>query len=126
VAETVVFISRNRIKPGKLAELERTLAHGSDHIHATKPETTAFLIYLDEEAQEVCFVHLFRDAAGMDRHLEGAAERAQRAYELMEPHTLEVFGEPSEAAVAMMRQSAAASGAELILRPRSIAGFLRT
>jgi quinol monooxygenase YgiN len=122
--EPIVFISRHRIKEGKLEDVRRYIRQGVGTIEAEKPRTVAFQAYLDPPGSEVRIVHVFPDAEAMDVHFEGAAERAQAAYELIEPRGFEVFGPASESALGMLRQAERA-GVTLEVWPESVSGFLR-
>jgi quinol monooxygenase YgiN len=124
VSEPIVFISINRIKPGKREALAEFSAAGVGVIEATKPGTVLFHAYVDEADEEVCFVHAFGDAEAMDRHLEGADERARAAYEYIEPKRFEIYGTPSQALLDAMR-NAAGDTIEVVIRPGTLGGFMR-
>lgn len=76
-AEPIVFISRHAIKEGRLEAFQEAYAKGAEAIEREKPDTVAFLAYLDEDRREVNTIHMFPDAAAMDRHFEGVEERAE-------------------------------------------------
>jgi hypothetical protein len=125
MSEPVVFISHFGIKEGKLDDMRR---HSSDvlaQLRENKPRTVLFLAYLDEQGTEVSFLHAFPDAESMDLHFEGVDERVAAAYEYLEPRGWEIYGRPSEGALGMMRQSAAAAGVSLNVLPEHLGGFLR-
>ena len=121
----VVFISHFGVREGKLDDLRRLAGEMETHLHADKPMTVAYLMYLDEEGSTFTVVHFFPDADAMDRHFEGADERTTEAYTVMEPRGWEIYGQPSDGALEMMRQGAAAGGVTLTLRPDQVGGFLR-
>jgi quinol monooxygenase YgiN len=125
MAEPIAFISHFRIKPGKLQDVRAAASAAAAQLAAAKPRTAAFLASLDENGQRLSFVHLFPDAAAMDLHIEGAADRSQAAYELFEPAGWEIYGTPSAAAREMIERDAADAGVPLIVEPDSLGGFLR-
>jgi hypothetical protein len=125
VADAIVFISRNRVLPGKLDELRAFLAAGAPMIEADKPRTLAFLPYLDAAGERLTIVHVFADADAFDLHIVGADDRSTAAYELIAPLGFEVYGPASDAALTMFRAAAGARGLELTLAPELPAGFLR-
>ena len=120
----IVFISRNRIKEGRLEDWRTALAAGAASLRAEKPLTAAFLPYVAENGRDHTIVHVFADADAFDRHLEGVEERSRDAYELIDPMAFEVYGQPSEQAMSVFR-AAAAAGRGLRLEPESLPGFLR-
>ena len=94
------------------------------HLHADKPMTVAYLMYLDEEGSTFTVVHFFPDADAMDRHFEGADERTTEAYTVMEPR-----GWESMANRAMGPRDDASGGGgrrcHFDPRPDQVGGFLR-
>lgn len=126
VGSAIVFISRNRVRPGMLDNVRSFLAAGAPSIEAAKPRTLAFLPYLDEVGERLTIVHVFADADAFDEHLAGADERSDAAYAFIAPLGFELYGPASESAVAMFRGAAAQGGLELELAAELPAGFLRT
>lgn len=125
MAQPIVFISRHRIRKGSLEELREMFTANVPVMRSEKPGTVVFYAFTNEAGTEVKFVHLFPDAAAMDAHLEGAAERSERAMEYLEPQSFEILGRPSDDALAMMDQAAQGGGAELVLYPETMGGYLR-
>ena len=123
--DPIVFISRNRVLPGRLEGLVDFLADGAPAIEADKPRTLAFLPYLDDARERLTIVHVFADAAAFDLHLGGADDRSAAAYEFIAPEGFEIYGPASDAAVAMFRAAAESGALSLTLAPELPAGFLR-
>jgi hypothetical protein len=125
VRDAIVFISRNRVLPGKLDGLRAFLAAGSPIIEAAKPRTLALLPYLDASGEGLSIVHVFADAEAFDLHLAGADDRSAAAYEFIAPLGFEVYGPISDSARATFEAAAGAAGLELTILPELPAGFLR-
>jgi len=89
-----------------------------------KPRTLMYLAYLNEDGTEVTFMHAFADIEGMQLHWQGADERAQQAYEYVEPIGFEIYGSAGEQ-IDGMRAEAAGGGATLTLWAEFMAGLLR-
>ena len=126
MSEPVVFISHFKVKEGKVDELRRLAGEVERSLREDKPRTAAWLVFLGEDATHVSFVHCFPDADSMDLHFEGSDERSAAVYEFVEPDGFEIYGKPSDEALATMRQAAAGSGVSLRVLPDHIGGFLRT
>jgi hypothetical protein len=124
MSEPIVFISKHKIKEGKLDALKKSYQEGAKFIEVNKPQTVAFLAYLDEDASEVGTIHVFPDAESMAHHMEGADDRAQGAAEYLEFDRFELYGKPDEATMQMLEQSAE-SGIKLSVRPEYISGYIR-
>ncbi len=119
----VVFISHSKIKEGKLEAFKEMTQMVMPQLEAEKPGTFMQYGYLNEEGTEIHFVHVFPDAEAMDAHMVGVAERSQRAFEFIETQGFEIYGTPSDEALSALRR---VPGAELVVRPLGVAGFLRS
>jgi quinol monooxygenase YgiN len=119
----VVLISHSKIKEGKLEAFMEMTRMAMPVIEAEKPGTFMQYGYLNEEGTEIHFIHIFPDADAMDAHMVGASERSQRAFEFIETQGFEIYGTPSEEALSALRR---VPGADLVVRPLSVAGFLRS
>jgi len=122
--EPVVFISHFTVRDGALEGLRRFAEEGTAGLYEEKPGTVAFLMYLDDDGSTLTIVHTFPDAEAMDRHFEGSDERSTASFEFLEPRGFEIYGRPSDEALATLQQ-AAASGLPLTVRPQLLRGFLR-
>jgi quinol monooxygenase YgiN len=120
----IVFISHQRVKSGRFDEFVAFFAEGSKAIEADKPGTVVFLAFADAERGETRIVHVFPDAAAMDRHMQGADERSARAYEFLEPMEIDVYGAPSAGVVTEI-QALVGHGVKVTLMPEPIGGYLR-
>ena len=125
MSEPVVFISHFKVKEGRLDELKGLAGEVEPSLRVDKPQTLAWLIYLNGDGTKVSFVHCFPDADSMDLHFEGSDERTAAVYEFVEPDGFEIYGTPSDHALETMRQAAAASGVSLVVESQHFGGFLR-
>ena len=121
----IVFISHFAVKEGRLEDLRRLADEIGGELRTSKPETAAYLMYLDEDGSRFTVAHCFPDADAMDRHFEGSDERTAAAFEVMDPLGWEIYGRPSDAALETMRQGAQAIGVPLAVLPEHLGGFLR-
>jgi len=125
MSEPIVFISHFSVKEGRLEDLKSLAGDIQAGLLRDKPATVAYLMYLDEEGSRFTVAHCFLDAEAMDRHFEGSDQRTAAAFEVMEPQGWEVYGRPSDDALATLRQGAEMTGVPLTLMPDHIGGFLR-
>jgi quinol monooxygenase YgiN len=125
MSEPIVFISHHRIKPGKAETLKALTAEIWSAMQTEKPRTLMNLAYVNEENTEVTFMHAFADVEAMQLHWQGADERAQQAYEYVEPIGFEIYGSAAEQIVEGMRAEPSDGGATLTLWPEFVTGFLR-
>jgi len=125
MAGPIVFISHHRIKQGELESLTALVPEIWSSLEKNKPRTLLNLAFVNEDGTEVAFMHALADIEAMQSHWQGADERAQQAYEYIEPIGFEIYGDAGDQIVEGMRSEAAAAGATLTLVPRYMAGFLR-
>ena len=125
MAGPIVFISHQRVKPGRFEEFAAFFADGARGIEADKPGTVVFLGFTDIDRGETRIVHVFPDADAMDRHMQGADERSAKAYEFLEPLEIDVYGSPSPGVVAEIEQLAG-HGVRVRLMPDLVGGYVRT
>lgn len=107
--DPIVFISESRVRPGKAAPLRAFLAMGARGLEAMKPNTLAFLAYLDEAETTLTIVHVFANPDGLDDHVAGAGERSSAADEFIETASMTVHGNASAVGMAAIRHGLAAS-----------------
>ena len=119
----IVFISHFRVTD--LPAYERMAPEVVRRLQAEKPQTAAFLHYLDREDSRLTIFHLFADAEAMDRHFEGAEARAEQAWQVMERVGWEIYGPASDQALTTMRRHAESAGVPLAAHAEYISGFMR-
>jgi quinol monooxygenase YgiN len=122
MSDPIVFISHSALKEGKL-EAFRELSEGVfSGMEAEDPRTVLHYGYVNEEATEIHFVHVFPDAEAMDVHMLGAAERGARAAEFIDTFAFEIYGTPSEETLTMLQQ---APGVDVAMHPVGFGGYIR-
>jgi hypothetical protein len=124
MTDPIVFISRNRVKEGMLDEFKKHYLDSIPPIEAGKPGTLVQLAFVNEGATEVDIVRLFPNAEAMDLQLQGADDRSKITYKFIEPTSIEIYGSPSNYAMAMMKK-VAGSGTDVSVNPQFLGGFIR-
>lgn len=120
----IIFISRNRLQPGKLAEFRQHYQASLPVTLESKPGSLAQWAYENEAGSEVTIVRLFPDAGALDAQIMGAETRSQKAYEFIEPTVIEIFGTPNHATLEKMLKIAG-SGIAVSIHPLYVGGFMR-
>lgn len=121
-----IFIATNRVKAGKLEAERRRVPGLCDFIEANEPRLIAFNEYASDDGTEVGVLQIHPDSESMEFHMEIVAEHAARAYaETLDATTsIEVYGEPSDAVLAMLSRQAGA-GVPMVVRRHHLGGFTR-
>lgn len=122
MSDPIVFISHSKLKEGKLDAFGELSEDVFAVMEAEKPGTVLHYGYMNKEATEIHFVHVFPDAAAMDAHMVGAGERVGKADEFIETFAFEIYGTPSEETSMMLRQ---ASGVDVVVNPVGFGGYIR-
>lgn len=120
----IVFISRHRIKEGKLEELRKMTKEGMAMIEADKPGTAFQCAYVSEDTPEVSFVHIFPAADAVEHHMVGVDDQSNRSQEVIKPVSIEIFRLPSEKVSEMFKQIEA-RGISLTIQSQYLGGFSR-
>ena len=124
MSNPIVFISRNRVKEGSFEDFRWHYRDSLPLTEADKPGTQVQLAYYDEKTNELVIVRLFPDAEALDRQLQGAESRSKTAYQFIEPTGLEIYGQPNDYALEIMKKVAGA-GIKVGVYPQSVGGFIR-
>jgi hypothetical protein len=122
-----IFIATNRLKPGRL-DAERDRVPGLvEFVEANEPRLIAFNEYVNEAGDEVTVVQVHPDAESMEAHMPIVRDRAQEAYAQTLDATvrIQVFGEPTQAILDMLRQQAG-GGVEISVNGEHLGGFTRS
>jgi quinol monooxygenase YgiN len=124
MSEPIVFISHHKVKEGKMEAFRKVQEEITPLLKEQKPDTVLFLSYVGDDGGEVSFLHVFPDAEAMDIHFQGAEERSKKAYEFMQPKSMEIYGSPSDGVLETMKQIAE-SGVKVSIDTDYLGGFLR-
>jgi hypothetical protein len=124
MSQPLVFISRNRIKKGRVDEFRKFYEESLSPIMADKPGTLAQLAYLSGDTAEFTIIRVFPNADALDHQLMGADERSKKTYEYIDPIGIEIFGTLNDATLDRMKQITG-SGVVVIINPRYLGGFIR-
>ena len=115
------------LKTGKLEAERRRVPGLVDFIEANEPRLIAFNEYANDEGSEVGVVQVHPDADSFEFHMGIVRERAASAYkETLDVTTsIQVFGEPTETILDMLRQ-AAGGGVQFTVKQLHLGGFTRS
>lgn len=123
----LIFISRSRVKPGKLDEYRSHVTYATELVESEEPQVIAFNSYASEDGSEVSSVQVHPDAESLDTHFKLFTERlAGRAFDALDSYEIDVYGRPSDAALEFLNQMPSQlPGLQVRVLPVHEAGFLR-
>jgi hypothetical protein len=121
-----IFIATNRLKTGKFDTETKRVPDLTDFIETNEPRLIAFNEYANDDGTEVAVVQVHPNAESMEFHMGIVAARAAHAYEETLDCTvsIQVFGMPSDAVLAMLSRQAG-SGVPLTVHKHYLGGFTR-
>jgi quinol monooxygenase YgiN len=121
----IVYVDRSRIRPGKADALLAALADLGALVEAREDQIVAYQVHVDERRSSVSVIHIHADADSLDRHLAVAGPEFPKFADLVELQSIDVYGAPSDAAIAGLRaKGELLGGASVSIHPKA-AGFAR-
>jgi quinol monooxygenase YgiN len=124
VGDPLIYVDRSIVRPGKVRELRAAVRDLAALVEATEALIGAFVMALDAEETTMTVIHLHRDPASLDRHLEVAGPAFGRFAELINLQTIDIYGSPSAAALERLHGKAKLLGGSVTVH-RLEAGFAR-
>jgi hypothetical protein len=126
MVEPIVYIDHSAIKDGSLDELKHGVRGVVEFIEAQEPQLLAYGFYIDEEAGTMTVVAVHPDTASLELHLRVGGPQFRQLAPLLTLTRIECYGQPSETALAQLREKAAALGdGGTVITIRRFSGFSR-
>jgi hypothetical protein len=120
----LVYVDRSTLRAGRTPELRTALADLSALVEAHEPQIGAFAAFLDADSRTLTVIHVHRDAASLDRHLQVAAPAFPQFANLIALESIAVYGSPSPWALERLDAKVRLLGGAVTLH-RLVAGFAR-
>jgi quinol monooxygenase YgiN len=121
----LIYVDRSEVRTGRLDELRTAIAELADFVAANEPGLVSYAAFIDPDGRHMTVTHIHRDAGSLDTHLAVAGPRFARFAELVRLLRVDIYGAPSESAVAGLRQKAALLGGAVVEVHPAEAGFIR-
>jgi quinol monooxygenase YgiN len=123
--DPLLYVDRSEIRPGKLDELLAAIADLAAFVEANDPWLLSYAAFIDPDGAHLTITHIHRDPASLERHFEVAGPRFARFVDLVRLLRIDLYGSPSEAAVASLREKATLLGGATVEVHPVEAGFIR-
>jgi quinol monooxygenase YgiN len=123
-----IFISKYRIKQGKLEDFKKYVKALVEAVEANEPRLIAFNLYANEDGTQASGIQVHPDAASMESHMQLLREtRIADSFEFLERNdgSIEVYGTPSGRVIEIMKQIAG-SGVPVSTNTDHLGGFTRS
>jgi hypothetical protein len=125
LSTSIFYVDHSDVRPDAVAELRRAVSELVDFVESREPQLISYGFYIDEEASTMTVLAIHPDSASLELHLAVGGPEFRKVGQFITLRRIEVFGEPSRAALEQLQQKARMLGdAELIVRSAD-AGFGR-
>ena len=125
MAAPIVYIDTSVVRDGSLDELKGAIADLAEFVEASVPGIVAYSVYFTGDERRMSVVHVHADPASLDRHMEIAGPEFRKFAHLLTLESIDVYGDPSAAALEQMEDKARMLGAGTVTVHRPHAGFIR-
>jgi hypothetical protein len=125
MGKPMVYIDRSDIRPGKVADVRAAVSGLVDFVEAREPQLISYAFYIDDEASTMTVVAIHPDSASLELHLNIGGPEFRKVGEFITLRQIEVFGEPTEAALGQLQEKAVMLGGGGVVVRTAAAGFSR-
>jgi hypothetical protein len=125
MAGPLVYIDTSEVRDGAAKSIRGSIDELVAFIGTREPELLAYGVYLTDDGTRMTVVHVHTDSASLECHLEVGGPAFKPFADLIDLRTIDVYGEPSENAVELLRAKAQMLGSgEVTIHPPA-GGFER-
>jgi hypothetical protein len=121
----LVYVDTSEVHERARDSIRSAIDDLASFIEAKEPELLAYGVYLSDDGARMTVVHVHRDSATLESHLEIGAPAFKPFADLLTLLRIDIYGEPSEKAVERLRAKAKMLGTgDVVVHPPA-GGFAR-
>ena len=125
MSEPLISLDTSLIRDGRLDELKEAVTELVEFVRSNEPRPIAYEIYFDEAGSRMTVVQIHPDSASMEYHMTIAGPAFAGFAELITLSTLDVYGNPSEELLELLRRKVQMLGDATVIVHDLQAGFAR-
>ena len=125
MSNAIVYIDVSEVCEGALDELKAGLKDLADFIEAKEPQLIAYNVYFSDDGARMNVMHLHRDSASLEYHMDVAGPAFARFVDLVTMLSIHIYGDPSESVLAQLQDKARLLGTGRVFVHAHHAGFSR-
>ena len=125
MSEPLISLDTSLIRDGRLDELKEAVTELVEFVRSNEPRPIAYEIYFDETGSRMTVVQVHPDSASMEYHMTVAGPAFAGFAELITLSTLDVYGNPSEELLELLRRKVQMLGDATVVVHDLRAGFAR-
>jgi len=122
--EPIVAIDTSDVRDGRLEEVKVAIRELTEFVDANEPDAIAYGAYLDP-SNRLTVLQVHPDSASLEHHMTIAGPAFPRFAELIRMRAMDVYGEPSDDLLRLLRQKAEMLGGIPVVVHAQHAGFAR-
>ena len=123
--EPIVAIDTSEVREGRLEEVRAAIRELAAFVDVNEPRPIAYNAYLDESSNRLTVLQVHPDSASLEHHMRIAGSAFPKFTELIRMQTMDVYGEPSEELLRLLRDKAKMLGNVPVVVHARHAGFMR-
>lgn len=109
MAESITFVGTYSLPQDRFDEWDTAIRDMVDFVKANVPRLISFNVYISEDRSEATSIYVHPDADSFAQHMRVAATRVDAGAQMVSVVRIEVYGDPSEQAIARLQQVSEAS-----------------
>lgn len=113
-----MYVDRSDIRPGKAVELEAAARRLVDHVAANERRVLSYGIYFSADRSTMTVVHVHADSGSLEQLLALIAPVLATFRDLLQLRSIDVYGSPSDAALARLRAKVVLLGGTITIHDR--------
>lgn len=114
----LVYVDRSTIAPGRADELEAAARGLVEHVRVHERRVLSYGIYFSVDRASMTVVHVHPDSASLEQLLGAIAPVLAPFRELLRVQSIDVYGSPSDAVMALLRRKVELLGGTIAVHPR--------
>ena len=125
MAEPIVAIDVSGVREGRLEDVRSAIRELAAFVDANEPTPILYNAYLDGSSNQLTVIQVHPDSASLEQHMTIAGPAFPKFAELIRMRSMDVYGEPSQSLLRLLRQKAEMLGGIPVTVHTRHAGFDR-
>ena len=125
MSSPLVYIDTSDVREDALGDVRRAVRELAEFVEANEPRILAYSVYFSDDGRQMTIVHVHVDSASLEYHMDVAGPGFRKLAGLVTLSSIRIYGEPSERAMAQLRDKARSLGGGDVIVHRPHAGFGR-
>jgi quinol monooxygenase YgiN len=125
MSSPLVYVDTSDVREDAVEEVRRAMRELAAFVEANEPRILAYSVHFSDDGRQMTVVHAHVDSASLEYHMDVAGPGFRKLARLVTLSSIRVYGEPSERAMAQLRDKASSLGGGGVIVHRPHAGFGR-